>query len=119
MGTEHSKNIITTSFSTSGIDYPLVSINWRVFIIVRRKKGEFMDDRKRITVLLSNYHQWLNDEKIRIEHQTNGQHQCAILTNGKGQEALFYVNGYFENGTWNAAKEKSGVANLQPLTAVA
>jgi V8-like Glu-specific endopeptidase len=66
-----------------------------------------MNDKKRITAWLANDDKWLNEQKVRIEHQTNGQHQCTVLTNSSGHKALFYVNGYFDNGLWVAAAAKA------------
>lgn len=60
-----------------------------------------MNDKARITVWLSNDTAWLTSEKNRIERQTNNKHLCQIVTNGNKQ-ALFYSNGYFENGMWTA-----------------
>lgn len=50
-----------------------------------------MNDNKRITRWLTNDDKWLNDQKERIERQTKGKRKCIIISNDKGQKALFDV----------------------------
>jgi hypothetical protein len=64
-----------------------------------------MDDRKRITQWLIPHEKsggtsntaWLCGEMDRINH---GDHQCKIQACA-GKEALFFLDGYYDNGVWH------------------
>lgn len=56
-----------------------------------------MDDRKRITVWLSEKNlAWLDAAKKRIE----GYGKTCVIVTKDTQSALFYVDGYYVNGLW-------------------
>lgn len=63
-------------------------------------KSHKIDDRKRITCWLRGDISWLDSQRKRIDQNSEGKQKCVIVNRDDGHQALFYTNGYFENGSW-------------------
>jgi len=64
-----------------------------------------MDERKRLTAWLINCDEWLFRQKKRIERQSCRKRLCEIVdaakgTHNEGRKALYFTNGYWEDGQW-------------------